>query len=431
MAASLAIFRYTPWGQSDALTSALSQVGPLLPGLVLIFVVGALDDLFDLSPWQKLTGQFLAASWLFYSGLRVESVAGNSFEAMPWLTFPVTVCWLLACTNAFNLIDGLDGLASGVGFFATVTMLLAALLQGNVEMQILTVPLAAALLAFLRYNFNPASIFLGDSGAMLIGFSLGTYGIIWSQKSATLIGFAAPVVALAFPIAETLISIVRRFLRGHPVFEADSGHIHHLLLERGFGPKQVAAMIYGVAAVSAGVSLVLAQPAIRDRGVILIAFCLLAWFAFQKLGYTEFTSARKVLLGGAVRRLVASDIRVQRHSSRIEGAETLEECWSAAVEALRDLGFREVSIESLGNDRLSRCEVLSEAASGAALDSWSMRFPLDLETPSFVTISGKLDDEDPLYVLQPIVATLRRELSRHAAEVSSPPEPANEESAAR
>ncbi len=247
-------------------------------------MVGALDDLFDLGPWQKLAGQFLAASWLFYSGLRIESVAGNYFGEMPWLTFPLTVCWLLACTNAFNLIDGLDGLASGVGFFATVTMLLAALLQGNVEMQILTVPLAAALLAFLRYNFNPASIFLGDSGAMLIGFSLGTYGIIWSQKSATLIGFAAPVVALAFPIAETLISIVRRFLRGHPVFEADSGHIHHLLLERGFGPRQVAAMIYGVAAVSAGVSLVLAQPAIRDRGVILIAFCLLAWFAFQKLG---------------------------------------------------------------------------------------------------------------------------------------------------
>ncbi len=419
MAASLAIFHYIPWGGSAALTSALGQVGPLLPGIVLIFVVGALDDLFDLGPWQKLAGQFLAASWLFYSGLRIESVAGNYFGEMPWLTFPLTVCWLLACTNAFNLIDGLDGLASGVGFFATVTMLLAALLQGNVEMQILTVPLAAALLAFLRYNFNPASIFLGDSGAMLIGFSLGTYGIIWSQKSATLIGFAAPVVALAFPIAETLISIVRRFLRGHPVFEADSGHIHHLLLERGFGPRQVAAMIYGVAAVSAGVSLVLAQPAIRDRGVILIAFCLLAWFAFQKLGYTEFTSARKVLLGGAVRRLVASDIRVQRHSSRISGARSFEDCWSATTEALRDLGFREVSIESLDDDGMSRCEVLAESSNGGTLDSWSMRFPLDLDTPTFLTISGKLDDEDPQYVLQPMIATLRRELSRHIRNAQS------------
>ena len=99
----------------------------------MIFVVGALDDVFDLGPWQKLAGQFLVVSWLFSKGLRVESIAGAGLEAMPWLTFPLTVGWLLACTTAFNLIDGLDGLASGVGSFATATMLLAALAQSGLS----------------------------------------------------------------------------------------------------------------------------------------------------------------------------------------------------------------------------------------------------------------------------------------------------------
>src|SRR5207302_8185636 len=133
------------------------------------------------------------------------------------LSVPITVFWLLACTNAFNLIDGVDGLAAGVGLFATITMLLAALLQNNVPLALATVPLAGALPGFLRYNFNPATIFLGDSGSLLIGFLLGAYGLIWSQKSTTLIGMTAPMMALAIPLLDTGLAIVRRALRGQPI----------------------------------------------------------------------------------------------------------------------------------------------------------------------------------------------------------------------
>ena len=244
---SLAVFSLIPDAETQLFRSVLGQITPLLPAACLVFVLGLLDDLYDLRPWQKLSGQLAAATWIYVYGFRIESIAGVPFGDAYWITYPLTVAWLLACTNAFNLIDGIDGLASGVGFFATVTMLISALLHGNTELLILTVPLAAALLAFLRYNFNPASIFLGDSGSLLIGFLLGSYSIVWSYKSATILGMTAPILALSFPIAETVISVARRMLLGTPVFGADRGHIHHRLLNRGLGPRQAAVLIYAIA----------------------------------------------------------------------------------------------------------------------------------------------------------------------------------------
>ena len=126
---------------------------------------------------------------------------------------PLTILWLVACANAFNLIDGVDGLASGVGLLATLTMLAAGLLHGDAGLVIVTAPLAGALVGFLRSNFNPASIFLGDCGSLTIGFLLGCFAAIWSQKSATLLGMTAPLMALSVPLLDTGASIVRRFLR--------------------------------------------------------------------------------------------------------------------------------------------------------------------------------------------------------------------------
>ena len=157
-----------------------------------------------------------------------------------WWTLPLTLLWLVACMNAFNLIDGVDGLASGLGLFATVTTFVAALLQKNVPLALATIPLAGALLGFLRYNFNPASIFLGDSGSLLIGFLLGCFGVIWSQKSATFLGMTAPLMTLAIPLLDVCLSVVRRYMRHEPLFKADRGHIHHRLLDRGFTPRRVA-----------------------------------------------------------------------------------------------------------------------------------------------------------------------------------------------
>ena len=170
-------------------------------------------------------------------GVRILSIAGAPTEA--WWNIPLTILWLLACMNAFNLVDGLDGLAAGVGLFATLTVFAAAMMQHNMVLAVATFPLAGAMLAFLCYNFNPATIFLGDSGALLIGFLLGCYAAIWSNKSATLLGMTAPLMALSIPLLDVALAIVRRFLRRQPIFTADRGHIHHRLLDRGFTPRRV------------------------------------------------------------------------------------------------------------------------------------------------------------------------------------------------
>ena len=317
---SLALVSLISDSGAELFHTVLGQIMPLLPAACLVFVIGLLDDLYDLRPWQKLLGQLAAATWIYVHGFRIESIAGFAFGDSHWILYPLTVAWLLACTNAFNLIDGIDGLVSGVGFFATATMLISALLHGNMELLILTVPLAAALLAFLRYNFNPASIFLGDSGSLLIGFLLGSYSIIWSYKSATILGMTAPILALSFPIAETVISVTRRVLLGTPVFGADRGHIHHRLLERGLGPKQAAVLVYAIAGLGAGVALIMSTPGARDKGAILILFCIVSWIGFQHLGYTEFGSARKIILGGTVTKLVAADVRLRAFSHEMDQA---------------------------------------------------------------------------------------------------------------
>ena len=164
----------------------------------------------------------------------------------------------------------MDGLAAGVGLVATVTMVIAALTQGNLPLALATIPLAGCLLGFLRYNFNGASVFLGDSGSLLIGFLLGCYGALWSEKSVTLVALTVPLLAVSIPLLEVALSIVRRYLRNRPIFEADRGHIHHKLLERGLSPKGAVLTIYAFCGVVAMLSLVASfnpKPVQRlDRG---------------------------------------------------------------------------------------------------------------------------------------------------------------------
>ena len=415
--ASLGIFAVTPLRGADLLPEVLRQIVPLLPAACLVFGIGLLDDLFDLKPWQKIGGQLVAATWLYVYGFRVHAVAGFGFGDAHWIIYPLTVGWLLACTNAFNLIDGVDGLASGVGFFATMTMLISALLHGNTPLLILTVPLAAALLAFLRFNFNPASIFLGDSGSLLIGFLLGAYSIMWSYKSATILGMTAPVLALSFPIAEAGISVARRFLMGQPIFEADRGHIHHRLLDKGLGPRQVAVLLYGIAGLGAGLALLISHPEARDKSVIVILFCVVSWIGLQNLGYTEFGSARRIIMAGTVRKLVAADVRLRAFSRDLDKAQSLARCWDDTVCALRDLDFDQVRLVVAGDaahDPLHWVEELHrDRANLREEDCWTLQIPIPSVGDSFLEVSRHLDRGEGYLVVHPIVETVRRVFPDH------------------
>ena len=270
---------------------------------------------------------------------------GISGYVLPiWLSLPLTILWLIACANAFNLIDGMDGLATGVGLFATFTILIAAMLQDNVPLALATAPLVGALLAFLRYNFNPASIFLGDSGSLTIGFALGCFGIIWSQKSATLLGMTAPLLALSVPLIDTGVAITRRFIRRQPIFGADRNHVHHRLLDRGLSPRKVALILYGACGLAAAFSLILTTQGTRDalNGLLLVVFCLTAWAGIQLVGYAEFDVARSLVVSGTFRDIVHARMFVEAVERKVTSAVTPDDYWEAMRDVNRELGFAHV-----------------------------------------------------------------------------------------
>jgi UDP-GlcNAc:undecaprenyl-phosphate/decaprenyl-phosphate GlcNAc-1-phosphate transferase len=314
----------------------------LLPPVALVFLVGLVDDIFTLKPWYKLAGQLAAAVWAVFAGAQIHLLDGQAYSA--WVTIPLSIFWLVGCTNAFNLIDGMDGLASGVGLFATLTMLLASLLQGNWGLAMATVPLAGCLLAFLRYNFNPASIFLGDSGSLSIGFILGCFGVIWSQKSATLLGMLAPAMALALPLLDVGLSISRRFLRNQPIFQPDRGHIHHRLLALGFGPRGAAMILYIACGLAAALSLLQSSLGYHFGGIIILLFCACTWVGIKRLGYIEFSTARRVLSSGELVRFVRHEVYLSHFRESLTKAKTHDECWAIVRNTCRELQFASVEL---------------------------------------------------------------------------------------
>ncbi|HYZ84953.1 MAG TPA: MraY family glycosyltransferase, partial [Bryobacteraceae bacterium] len=282
----------------------LSLLYRLAPAAAVMFATGLLDDLIALRAHQKLIGQIAAATLAYTAGIRIMLVAG--VNTGDWWSAPVTILWLVGCANAFNLIDGVDGLAAGVGMVATLTTFVAAWLHGNIPLALTTLPLAAALLGFLRFNFAPATIFLGDSGSLLVGFLLGAYGVIWSQKSATLLGLTAPGMALALPLVDVGVSVIRRFLRRRPIFSADRGHIHHRLLDAGLTPRMTTLTLYASCVAAACLSLLQTLSDGRIAGLIVVLFAACSFLGIRVLRYDEFGAAFQFLRRDAFRHAVAT-----------------------------------------------------------------------------------------------------------------------------
>ncbi len=369
--------------------TALPLAWRISSAAALVFGVGLLDDLRGLKPWQKFAPQLAAASIALWAGVEITNVGG--FTIPPWLGFPLTIFWLVGCSNAFNLIDGVDGLATGAGLFATVTIVLGGLLQDNVPLALATVPLAGALLGFLRYNFNPASIFLGDSGSLTVGFLLGCYGIVWSQKSTTALGMTAPLMALAVPLLDTCVSIARRFLRHQPIFGADAGHIHHRLLARGLTPRRVALVLYLACGLTAGMSLLASVKANRFAGVIIVLFCGAAWIGVQHLGYAEFDTARRIVHAGTFRRLLNAELLLRTFRDELSSAATPDECWQVLQRTYSEFGFYEIRFKI--GDRFYR-----HSTNGSCIPkSWTVR--IQLSEKDYLNLSREFETQAP-----PIVA---------------------------
>ncbi len=339
-AASLGlVFFFHPGGnklyvQHDGLLYAL------LPGAAIIFCTGLLDDFRGLKPSQKLAGQVAAAVLAVSLGARLaipKLAAHLDPHVYAWVCGIVSVAWLIACTNAVNLIDGMDGLATGVGLLATISTLMVALLSRNFGLALATVPLVGSLLAFLRYNFSPASVFLGDCGSLTIGFVLGCFGLIWSQRTGTMLGMVAPLMALSLPLIDVVLAIGRRFLRSVPILRGDRGHIHHRVLALGLSTRSAALLLYTVCGISASLAII---ESFSRRGFgwsIVVVFCCLVLVGIDRLGYVEFVAARKALSQSRLRRAVQDHIFMEELRHSLQQARTVEEWWAVVCQACSHL----------------------------------------------------------------------------------------------
>lgn len=344
--------------------SAAIMVGP---AALLVFLVGLADDIFGLRPWHKLAGQILAAAIAVGAGVHIRFVAG--IELNPALGALVTVMWLVGCANAVNLIDGVDGLAAGIALLASATTLAAALLRGDMALAVAIAPLAGALIGFLVFNFNPASIFLGDCGSLVLGFLLGSYGVLWSEKSATVLGMTAPLIAFAIPILDTSLAIVRRFLRRQPIFGADRLHIHHRLLARGLTPRRVVLLLYTAAGIAGGLALLLSNVRHPWERLVLGLFVCGTCFGVNRLDYVEFSAARRLILSDAFRRTLNGQLAVQSLEAGLSAAVTPQDCWAVLEAASKDFGFHNVEMQFGG--QTFRCHRRI-----GPIRSWEIRIPI-------------------------------------------------------
>ncbi len=217
---------------------------------LLILLLGMIDDRFELKPYLKFGGQILIVYLLWRAGVRIRSLpfTAGTHQLSDSASLALTMLWVLGLTNGINFIDGVDGLAAGVCAIAAGSLAIVETMKGATWAAAAAAAISGASLAFLRYNFNPARIFLGDAGSMLLGFWLATIAIAAAAKTAAATTLALPLLILGVPILDTLWAIVRRTLAGQPIWQADRGHLHHRLLARGLSPRKTVLFIYAVSA---------------------------------------------------------------------------------------------------------------------------------------------------------------------------------------
>ncbi len=322
----------------------------------LIFCLGIYDDLHGAGPYLKFAVQAIAGVMLFAGGMRILDlpVIFGSYS-LPWFVgLPLTVLWVVAVTNAFNLIDGLDGLAAGSALFSTLVFFVITLVNHSWLFSLMSVTLAGAILGFLRFNFNPATIFLGDSGSLFIGFMLSALALAASQKAPTFVAVAIPVVSFGLPILETLLSILRRLMSGRPIFTADREHIHHKLLQMGFSHRQVVIVLYAVSAVFAMLSLFLLWPTGSTVGLVLAVVGTGIWLGVQHLNYLEFGELRRVAQRTIdQRQIVINNLSVRRAVEELKVAGDFNQVRGVLVAAFKSNDFDafELHLKSLPGDQ--------------------------------------------------------------------------------
>jgi UDP-GlcNAc:undecaprenyl-phosphate GlcNAc-1-phosphate transferase len=317
---------FTP--SRNLLRLAVRDLGPLYGGAAAILVLGAADDIRRLPAALKFGVEVLIGAVLYALGVRAGTM---------WLPFGIvslgpvmgllfTVFWIVLITNAFNLLDGIDGAAAGAAVFALLALFVTSVSLGNPLAAICAAAVAGATLGFLPYNLAPARLFLGDAGSLFLGFVLATLSIKGATKGPTLVAIAIPIVAFALPLLDTVYAVIRRAVRGAPIFQGDREHLHHRLLAEGLTPRQAIALIYAVSAGFALASMLFLNPNVRGIAVVLTMIGAVLWLSVRHLHLHEFSELARIAQRGMVQtRAISFNVEVRRAAEVLERTATWAE----------------------------------------------------------------------------------------------------------
>lgn len=282
---------------NDADNYKMKLLGFLL-GIIIIGIFAYLDDLKNLKPYIKLSVQVIAAIIIYISGIRIDVI--NGMQIPDIISFILTVGWIVGITNAINLIDGLDGLSSGITLISCLFLLIIFTANYSPLISIILVTaLAGAIVGFMPYNMNPAKTFIGDVGAQFLGFALSVISILGVAKTVTLFVLIAPILVLGLPIFDTLFAIIRRIVKGKSlkaVFSADKGHLHHRLMKKGYTQKQAVAILY-----AASTTLGLLAIILIDEGIWKSLSFMLIISAIIAFGYKEIKKYKRAVIRENIR----------------------------------------------------------------------------------------------------------------------------------
>lgn len=321
----------------------------------LVLMLGIVDDLRGTNATVKFTVLGLIAALFYFLGGHIDALSipfVGSVQLPVVLSFVLTVLWLVGIANAFNLVDGMDGLASGAALFSSIVILIVSLTQGQPLMTVVALVLCGALAGFLRYNFNPASIFLGDSGALFVGFTLAALSVLSAQKATTTVAIVIPILAFGFPMVDTAITMGRRLVSRRPVFQGDNEHIHHMLLARGWSQRRVVLALYGVCTVFGLVAMIFTTTGSRMTGLLMFVLSVAVLTAVGHLRYHEIDELRAgVRRTVSDRRLrVANNVRVRRTAVALSKATEIDQVFEA-LQHMLDFGeftFANVQVAHFG-----------------------------------------------------------------------------------
>jgi UDP-GlcNAc:undecaprenyl-phosphate GlcNAc-1-phosphate transferase len=420
-----------------------SKLEALIGAGALIFFVGLWDDLRGVTVAQKFAAEIAAAAVLFFVGgfkiLKLPLLFGSHHFSIA-VAFLLTASWIILVTNAFNLIDGLDGLASGSALFSLAVLFVASLQTLHYSVSYLAIILVGATLGFLRYNFSPASIFLGDSGALLLGFMVSALALVGAEKS--VVAVVIPLVSFALPLLDTTIAVLRRFLSGRPLFSPDREHIHHKLLEKGLSQRGTAVVLYCVSAVFGLISLSLLHPTGSSVAISGLVCALMLAIGIHRLGYYEFAelglAARRIL---AEKRTIARNVALRHAVDDLGRASTMAGICRALSDACACSAFERLQVTVESEQPLTAEGALAYlggpggislvctptgplatgvAASNDAQPSWTLTFPLGNAAVRRATLtaysSGELTGEVALLTTEfrsALATAIERVLSGH------------------